>query len=385
MPDESEHPSPNLIDRVLQSQQSETLEQFDPLETINALFKQLCPKEADVLRRRFGLGPSEAETLEVIGQSYNVTRERVRQIQRWAIDRMKRSAATVQTLHGLTLVLQQLLEAHGGLLLEEELLQQLRVGAADSRASRAATLFLLEQLLNDRVERVETAGLKPHWKLRFASAQLLEPTITATITVLTEVNKPIPSAELLTRLRDLDIVKQRPDQLSEATLMSYVNVAAAIERNPFGEYGLRSWGAIVPKRMHDKILLVLRKAGKPMHFQEIAQKINEIGFDHRQAYPPTVHNELILNKEYVLIGRGIYALREWGYQPGVVADVISAILRETSPLTRDEIVARVLKQRIVKKNTIHLALTNKQRFERQADGRFILRDRAATVNQPAST
>ncbi len=130
--------------------------------------------------------------------------------------------------------------------------------------------------------------------------------------------------------------------------------------------------------MHDKILLVMRKHGQPMHFQEIAQKINELGFDQRQAYPPTVHNELILNDEYVLIGRGLYALREWGYKPGVVADVLAAVLQAAGqPMTRDQLVAKVLEQRRVKRNTIHLALTNQQRFTRLPDGRYTLAAGAA--------
>jgi len=136
---------------------------------------------------------------------------------------------------------------------------------------------------------------------------------------------------------------------------------------------LSSWGSVVPKRMNDKIYLVLKRHGKPMHFNEITKKINEVKFDSRKAYPPTVHNELILNKKYVLVGRGIYALKEWGYQPGVVANVLEQILKdEKEPITREELVKRVLEQRIVKKNTIHLALTNKDRFRKLPDERFTL-------------
>jgi len=99
--------------------------------------------------------------------------------------------------------------------------------------------------------------------------------------------------------------------------------------------------------------------------------INQLKFDERPAYPPTVHNELILNSEYILVGRGIYALREWGYKPGVVADVISDILKSNDhPLTRDEIVRQVLKERVVKKNTIFLALTDKHKFQKKSDGTY---------------
>lgn len=374
MDDSTQHtPNANLLDRVLQSQQTETLEHFDPLDTVGELLKLLSVKEADVLRRRYGLSQNEAETLETIGQTYKVTRERVRQIQHWAIKHIKQASQTNQLLHGLTLVVQQLLETHGGLMLEEELLQRLQGTPEQSSYRQAAVRFLLEQLLDEKVLRVEEDQRKVYWKLIFAGTTVLDATVTAAEEVLQQVGKPLPQDELLRRLHAAPSLQPHRDQLTDEVLISYLDVATTVERNPFGEYGLRGWGTIVPKRMHDKILLVMRKHGKPMHFQEITQKINEIGFDHRQAYPPTVHNELILNKEYVLVGRGIYALKEWGYKPGVVADVLHEILRESNqPLTREELISAVMKQRMVKKNTVALALTNKNKFMRLPDGRYAL-------------
>ncbi len=380
--EDSQQPQPlsNLLDRVLQSQQSETLEHFDPLETVNNLLKLLSSKEADVLRRRYGFSANEPETLEVIGQSYKVTRERVRQIQHWAIAHIKQSGSTNHLLHGLTLVLQQLLEKSGGLMIEEELLQRLQGTGESVRVRQAAVSFLLEQLLDDKVERVDVSEYKPYWKLKFVNTSLVAETIAAAEDVLRTAAKPLSQSDILQRLRQTPLVQQHADQLVDETLLSYLAVARSVERNPFGELGLRTWGTIVPKRMHDKILLVMRKHGKPMHFNEITQKINEIGFDHRQAYPPTVHNELILNKEYVLVGRGIYALREWGYKPGVVADVLADIIREVGqPMDREELMKRVMQQRMVKKNTVALALTNKNKFRRLPDGRYDLAEPTAST------
>lgn len=363
----------SILDRVLQSQQTDALEHFEPNEIINDLFKQLNQKEADVLRRRFGLGQREAETLETIGQTYAVTRERVRQIQRWAIARLKKSATTKQRLHTLDTMLQQLLQEHGGLMAEEDLLEELHRHAVSDTQTKAATLFLLQELMSDKVERVETPEYKPYWKLKFTTPRLLGETIAAVEQVITAAGKPLSRDRVLEALHATPWWAEHSAELTEEAVMTFIGVAMTIERNPFNEYGLRSWGSIVPKRMNDKILLVMRKHGKPLHFQEITQKINEIGFDARQAYPPTVHNELILNKEYVLVGRGIYALKEWGYKPGVVADVITALMRDANqPLSREEIIDAVLKQRMVKRNTIHLALTNKKLFRKLPDGRYTI-------------
>ncbi len=373
MADESNNSSNSLLDRVLHSQQTDVAEHFNALETVNELLKQLSQKEADVLKRRFGLATGEPETLETIGQSFQVTRERVRQIQRWAVQRLAELPHTKHLLRGFDRLLQQLLEERGGVMLEEDVLASVHSRSDPTNQLRAATLFILEQLLSDKFVRVEEPNYKPYWRLSFSTTDLLAGTIATAEKVLTEAGHPLPKDELLQRMEATEYWKQHQQHLTPPVVLAYLSVSQSIERNPFNEYGLRSWGSVVPKRMNDKILLVLRKAGKPMHFQDITKRINEIGFDHRQAYPPTVHNELILNKEYVLVGRGIYALKEWGYKPGVVADVLVGILKEANvPMTRDQLVEAVMQQRMVKKNTVHLALTNKRLFQRLADGRYQL-------------
>jgi hypothetical protein len=63
-------------------------------------------------------------------------------------------------------------------------------------------------------------------------------------------------------------------------------------------------------------------------------------------------------------------LREWGYEPGQVKDVIIKILKENGPLTKKEILERVLKQRLVKENTILLNLNNKKYFLKDSQGKY---------------
>ena len=85
-----------------------------------------------------------------------------------------------------------------------------------------------------------------------------------------------------------------------------------------------------------------------------------------------MHNELIKDARFVLIGRGIYALKSWGYQKGVVADIIEEILRKAgTPLAREQIIERVMKQRMVKKNTIIVGLSNKQKFQKTQDNKYV--------------
>ncbi|MFA6454812.1 MAG: HTH domain-containing protein [Patescibacteria group bacterium] len=159
-----------------------------------------------------------------------------------------------------------------------------------------------------------------------------------------------------------------------------MQAAKKIEQNKFGLWGINDWREIKPKTINDKIYLILKNSGKPMHFAEIADRINQISFDKKKANAATVHNELILDEKYILVGRGLYGLKEWGYQKGTVADVIEKIIAESGqPLNREEIINKVLEQRIVKKATINLALMNRDKFEVTGDGKYKIKN-----NKPVS-
>ncbi len=156
-------------------------------------------------------------------------------------------------------------------------------------------------------------------------------------------------------------------------LYSLLKAVAELEQNKFGHWGHTDSREIKPKTINDKIYLVLKHNGKPMHYEEISKTINETGFDGKKVNTATVHNELILDSKYVLVGRGLYALKEWGYTKGTVADVITEILKKTKqPMTKKEITEEVMKQRMVKKTTIDLALMNKKRFERLTGNKYAL-------------
>ena len=86
----------------------------------------------------------------------------------------------------------------------------------------------------------------------------------------------------------------------------------------------------------------------------------------------TTHNELIKDPRFVLIGRGLYALAEWGYAPGVVRDVIRDLIVAEGPLKKEEVVERVKKARFVKENTIAVNLNNPRYFKREKDGRYVI-------------
>ncbi len=120
--------------------------------------------------------------------------------------------------------------------------------------------------------------------------------------------------------------------------------------------------------MRDYAYLVIRRHGSPIHFREVAEQISKLF--GKKAHIATTHNELIKDPRFVLVGRGLYALSDWGYMSGVVRDVINNIINKNGPLTKDEIIEKVLKERYVKENTILVNLQNPKFFKKDVKGRY---------------
>lgn len=363
--------STSILDKILASKEDKEKEEFHPADVIRQLLQQLNTKEADVLKRRYGLNGSVKETLEAIGASYHVTRERVRQIENLAVKKMKAADQFSSLMKPVEHVVVTVLEEHGGLMESNHLLDEL-FSVQRTATNDQAMYFLLSDLIDQRVSKTgPDQTFNKSWRLKTADMDFIQATIELLLRCIRSADQPLDMVRLYEAIKGDTFYLQHADRLSEKVVLALLEASNQIERNPFDEYGLREWGSIVPKRMNDKIYLVLKKVAKPMHFVDIARQITEIF--KKEAYPPTVHNELILNHHYVLVGRGIYALREWGYEKGVVSDVITQVLQHLGkPLYREEIVEAVLKRRIVKKNTIHLALTNKAVFTKLPDGRYTI-------------
>ena len=230
--------------------------------------------------------------------------------------------------------------------------------------------MMLNHLLAERLQLVrESDAVYKTWSLQAARWDEFHSIIDRLVEIIKKHNEPLRLEQLLDRARGAVSV---PEDDFERILVNYLDVTKKIEENRFNEWGLSHWSLIRPRRMNDKIYLILKRETKPLHFVEIAKRINDSNFDKRVAYPATIHNELILDDKYVLVGRGIYALKEWGYKPGVVLDVIKDILRENGAMSKEEIITAVLKNRMVKRSTVVLALMNKKFFAKDQDGRYVL-------------
>lgn len=384
----------SILDQVRKTQFQDNMAGFNPMETINILLSRLTDKEKDVVKRRFGLHADSRQTLEEIGKHYGITRERVRQIENLSIKKLKELQELRDEILTAERVTAQLLEQYGGVMEEEFFLENILNYLDTREGSENALLFLADHIFSDNINKVKQDKDFNHlWRMGSVDTDTLKEVIGEMVSLIENHAKPIKLQELLENFKNSEYYSNNREKFLSATtfleateqdidkvLESYLRASRRVKSNLFDEWGLISWGTVQPKKINDKIYIVLKKSGEPMHFVDIAKSINDTRFDEKVAYPPTVHNELILDNKYVLVGRGIYALKEWGYEPGNVANVVEQYLKDNGPKTKDEIIDYVLSKRNVKKSTVYLSLMNNNNIQKNDSGKYIFVDNTNSNN-----
>ncbi|MGB7957772.1 MAG: sigma factor-like helix-turn-helix DNA-binding protein [Minisyncoccia bacterium] len=329
----------------------------------------LTPRQREVILARFGLESREGgETLAAIGDRLHITRERVRQIENGAMavvaDNVKKHGETIATLAKI----KSYITLKGGI-----------AGKADV-AEYAATLakylgepqldFLAEASGMFLVHRADDDFLpiycsgEKEWK---AAKSFID----GWASTLRSRRNHVFAGSYRTELASF----VKGSGASSSAAENYLALSVRVGKNPFGDAGLSEWAEISPKTVRDKIYLVLKKNDEPLHFETIAKRINEVKFgDGQKALGPTVHNELIKDERFVLVGRGMYGLQERGYEPGIAREVIARVLKEKGPMRVKDVVSHVTKQRFFKPNTVVINLQNKEFFEHLPDGTYRVRE-----------
>jgi len=335
------------------------------------LVKNLSSRNRDIITRRFGLKTGKKETLESIGQSYGITRERVRQIEEFTFGQLTKTLGQNNQINDFVEMSRKILAGSSGVMKERDLFRAFSGNEKDS-VTNSALVFCLT--LNGEFYRFnENNNFTSFWALSEKHAGHFRDSTTALIGAFNE-NKAVLSMENFSGMAKENKITDFEGRFSEEYLRAILSVSKDISRNIFGEVGLAVWPEIRPRGVKDKAYLVLKKAKEPRHFGEIAKLINSTNFSDRKANIQTVHNELIKDGRFVLIGRGLYALSEWGYKPGTVKDVLIDILKESAkPLAKAELVAKIMNARRVKENTILLNLQDSKVFKKGGDGTYTLK------------
>jgi len=324
----------------------------------NALKNISNQRTRDILFLRFGLKDGQRKTLEAIGQKYGITRERVRQVEEAAFSDLKKPEI-VAFLNPAFRSIDNSFKQEGKVVWEERLLSSL-TKVDHPHSDRGALYFILT--LGQPYQRfVESDKFHPLWSNSRNALNQAEKTVNQLVNRLEDVDKPVSQNRLLKEV-----------SLSKKAVLSYLDATKQINQNSFGQFGLIKWPEISPRGAKDKAYIVIKEHGKPLHFREVADLINEANLGTNLAQAQTVHNELIKDGRFILVGRGTYALKEWGYQPGTVKDVIIQVLKENGSLPKEKILNKVLDTRLVKPNTILINLQNRQHFNKDKGGKYSL-------------
>ena len=327
---------------------------------LDDLFMVLTEKEAMVIRRRFALQGQPKQTLEKIGKHFKVTRERIRQIEGIALSKLRRTVRTTK-LNEVNELAKSILRINGGLMREDDLISQVLKRMPNSTELDGAVLRLSYSIDSEMNSSGHSGTFVPFWRLESLAMEDVSLIVDHIVKILKKRKTCMKKEELISAVQGLNLFKDRIP--SKELISSSLTIDERLREIDDG-WGLTEWRFVRPRSIRDKVEIILRKAGTPLHFMEIANRIREARFDHKNVTVQAVHNELIRYPQFVLVGRGLYALREWGYEPGTVADVIEAILTEKGPLSKKEIISEVAKQRTVKVGTISLNLQKMPYFVR---------------------
>jgi len=336
---------------------------FKPKKITKRITSSLSPRASDVIMNRFGLTVSgERKTLEEIGKKYNITRERVRQVEDAAIHLIKKSEAykSEQAIFG---ELKQLMHKLGSIVAEHEFLPYI---SKDKSTQNHIHFFLV---LSDVFKKHRE---DEHFHTRYSMDDVMTDKVHDALRKLYSTLKDedlIPETEMIKKFFDQmkDVaVEYRDDEMAKR----WLSMSKTIAKNGLGEWGKASSPNIRTRGVKDYAFLVMRRHGSPMHFKEVADSISKT-FGKKTHYA-TCHNELIKDPRFVLVGRGMYALAEWGYKTGIAREVIEDILKREGPMSKDDVVSKVMKERYFKKNTILVNLANPKYFKKNKAGLYVL-------------
>jgi len=334
---------------------------FKPKQVTKRLINALQSRTKEVIVNRYGLGTDNKRmTLEAIGDMYHITRERVRQIENAALSNIRKSEDFKKEKTAFE-ELEKTLKAAGGIVSEEDFLNHV----TKDKATQNHINFLL--VLGDafRKER-EDDEFKHRWYVEPELSKKVHESLRKLYATLSD-DDLVSESELITQF--LEYLKDVSEEYkSEEVLKRWLSISKNLAKNPLGEWGLTSSSNVRAKGIRDYAFLAMRKHGSPIHFRDIAKLIADLF--NKKAHPATTHNELIKDSRFVLVGRGLYALSEWGYISGVVKDVIKKVIEKAGPLTKDQVIEKVLKERYVKENTILVNLQNPKFFKKTKDGKY---------------
>ncbi len=334
---------------------------FKPQKITKKIISELQDRASDVIMHRFGLTEDgKRKTLEEIGKKYNITRERVRQVEDAAIAFIKKSNAYLEE-KAVFEELKALVREMGSVVAEHELLPHL---SKDKTTQNHINFFLA---LSDSFKKHRAdEHFHARWSVDDEITKKVHEALKKLYSTLNDEDL-VPETEMIKKF--FDHMKDLSDEYKDEEIVKrWLSMSKTVGKNPLGEWGKASSPNIRIRGVRDYAYLVMRRHGTPLHFKEVADSISKI-FNKKIHYA-TCHNELIKDHRFVLVGRGMYALSEWGYKKGIAREVIADILKREGPLSKEDVIKKVNKERYFKRNTILVNLMNPKFFKKNKSGLY---------------
>jgi hypothetical protein len=338
-----------------------TILNFKPKQATKSLIGALSERSKDVMTKRYGLGKNpDPMTLDAIGKTYGITRERVRQIENHALAVIRKSKQYAEE-KPIFEEIEKIIHSLGGIVVEEDLLSHI---SSDSSIQSHINFILVVGHPFNKIK--EDDDFKHRWFIDSALSEKVHEALRKLYATLKNddlLSEPDIIKSFLEHIKDVS-EKYKNEEITKR----WLSLSKKIGKNTLGEWGKTESSNISTKGMRDYAYLIIRKHGSPIHFREVAKIITDVF--KIKAHVATCHNELIKDSRFVLVGRGLYALSEWGYMSGVVKDVIKKVIEKNGPMTKAEVIQKVMKERYVKENTIVINLQNPKFFKKNKEGLY---------------
>lgn len=359
-------------------------------KTVDELLEFLPSKTKSILVARFGLGGEKPKTLEAIGKTLGITRERVRQIEVASFKKLKK----IKKSEEMSKILEEfelMLEKQGGFLGIKGFEQSIFKGKMSLLQENQ-----LKVILNSHQKFYYKKGngsLSGLWYFKNAekSVEMVESVYKSILEYFKENEKLVELDTLMevvvaddfctadehTLLFGDEYVRNRLETILRSGKLTGINL--------LNQWGLKSWKLIRPKGVRERAYLVFQKHQKPLHFREITELINKHFDLKRPAIPETVYNAIIHFDEFIAVEYGIYALVEWKlFDEEIKNEIVEFLEREIENnankqgtfVKLDRIVKHVAGKRDkdIKTFVVQANLFDKELFFRRGDAYMLKMD-----------
>lgn len=335
-------------------------------EILERSLKNLTPREQDIVLRKSGILGNK-ETLNSLSKKYNLSRERIRQIQNQSLKKIYSYLKNDFNTPQIKNILERSKDFFSPLGIKKESFFLTKIKNEFNFEDEEVRIFkFFLEVLGIFIYQPENNFFYSFYAKEKNDYLLAKNLLEKLYTYLYQNSHKHYSEEELIAIVQSKIIKNYFNHyLDKEHVLELVRILKIAARNPFNFWGSRLNKLISPKSLGHKIFLILKQTNQPLHFSLIHQKLEEIKKLEDELMPSpwkkdynieSIKNELIRNKDFVLVGRGVYALREWGLIDGPAKWLMFKFLQERKRVTREELWKFISQHRNIKKSSFYVYL-----------------------------